>query len=207
MSSIKPNPQSLQVKKTKIYCDKWVHEGVCAFTQQGCRFKHEMPMDKATQVSLGLFHGLPAWWKRHQMNLQRRQALQPLESSASVSLNSNFLAEIASEQMTPARGGTWNQNSARPGLQSPTVPVTPRRGSAQAISPDTAHTFSPPRSKDTCAFMTQFSPCGGEREGGPSVGFASPISPLMPGAAQRRPHSVWGPIEPPSKASNASIAP
>ncbi|KAK3360163.1 hypothetical protein B0T25DRAFT_515523 [Lasiosphaeria hispida] len=62
-------------KRTKIYCDKWVHEGVCAFTQQGCKYKHEMPFDKATQHSLGLFHGLPAWWKKHQAELGRQQRL------------------------------------------------------------------------------------------------------------------------------------
>ncbi|RDW61015.1 hypothetical protein BP6252_12398 [Coleophoma cylindrospora] len=50
-------------QKEKIYCDKWVHEGTCAFTQRGCRYKHEMPFDKATQLSLGL-NGLPNWFKR-----------------------------------------------------------------------------------------------------------------------------------------------
>ncbi|KAK4463965.1 hypothetical protein QBC42DRAFT_284890 [Cladorrhinum samala] len=58
-----------QQKKIKVYCDKWVHEGVCAFTQQGCKYKHEMPFDRATQHSLGLFHGLPAWWKKAQQEL------------------------------------------------------------------------------------------------------------------------------------------
>ncbi|KAI1851068.1 hypothetical protein JX266_003733 [Neoarthrinium moseri] len=57
----------------QIYCDKWVHEGVCAFTQQGCKYKHEMPFDKATQNQLGLFHGLPAWWKKHQAELARQR--------------------------------------------------------------------------------------------------------------------------------------
>lgn len=51
-------------RKNKIYCDKWIHEGTCAFTQQGCKFKHEMPHDESTQRSLGLFQGLPAWWKK-----------------------------------------------------------------------------------------------------------------------------------------------
>ncbi|KAH6697595.1 hypothetical protein F5X68DRAFT_257731 [Plectosphaerella plurivora] len=64
-----PTPQ----KRPKIYCDKWVHEGVCAFTQQGCKYKHEMPLDKATQMSLGLFHGLPTWWKKQQAERQREQ--------------------------------------------------------------------------------------------------------------------------------------
>ncbi|KAH8821073.1 hypothetical protein F5884DRAFT_766477 [Xylogone sp. PMI_703] len=53
-------------RKKKVYCDKWVHEGVCAFTQQGCKYKHEMPMDRATQLELGLNNGLPFWWRRQQ---------------------------------------------------------------------------------------------------------------------------------------------
>ncbi|KAK4144334.1 uncharacterized protein C8A04DRAFT_11578, partial [Dichotomopilus funicola] len=58
-------------KRMKVYCDKWVHEGVCAFTQQGCKYKHEMPADRATQHQLGLFLGYPAWWKRRQGELAR----------------------------------------------------------------------------------------------------------------------------------------
>ncbi|KAK4236671.1 hypothetical protein C8A03DRAFT_35396 [Achaetomium macrosporum] len=60
-------------KRAKIYCDKWVHEGVCAFTQQGCKYKHEMPSDRATQHQLGLFLGYPAWWKRRQAELARAE--------------------------------------------------------------------------------------------------------------------------------------
>lgn len=65
--------QQQQQRRPKIYCDKWVHEGVCAFTQQGCKYKHEMPLDKATQHQLGLFHGLPSWWKKHQAELARQR--------------------------------------------------------------------------------------------------------------------------------------
>ncbi|KAJ2901465.1 hypothetical protein MKZ38_001806 [Zalerion maritima] len=64
-------------RRPKVYCDKWVHEGVCAFTQQGCKYKHEMPLDKATQHQLGLFHGFPSWWKKHQAELARPSALPP----------------------------------------------------------------------------------------------------------------------------------
>ncbi|KAH7149415.1 hypothetical protein B0J13DRAFT_305316 [Dactylonectria estremocensis] len=59
-------------KRPKIYCDKWIHDGQCAFAQQGCKFKHEMPFDKATQHSLGLFQGLPGWWKRLQVELRKQ---------------------------------------------------------------------------------------------------------------------------------------
>ncbi|UNI20548.1 hypothetical protein JDV02_006626 [Purpureocillium takamizusanense] len=53
-------------RRHKVYCDKWIHEGVCAFTQQGCKFKHEMPFDGETQRSLGLFQGLPGWYRKSQ---------------------------------------------------------------------------------------------------------------------------------------------
>jgi hypothetical protein len=54
----------LPPRREKIYCDKWIHEGVCAFTQMGCKYKHVMPTDKATQMSLGLNHGFPSWYRR-----------------------------------------------------------------------------------------------------------------------------------------------
>ncbi|KAG9251234.1 uncharacterized protein F5Z01DRAFT_676986 [Emericellopsis atlantica] len=64
---------SVNTKKTKIYCDKWIHEGICAFEQQGCRFKHEMPQDKDTLQSLGLYNGVPPiWWRKHQAEKNRR---------------------------------------------------------------------------------------------------------------------------------------
>ncbi|KAJ1326398.1 hypothetical protein MN608_07845 [Microdochium nivale] len=66
------SPTTSRNKRLKIYCDKWVHEGVCAFTQQGCKFKHEMPLDRATQHQLGLFHGLPAWWKKQQSDAAKQ---------------------------------------------------------------------------------------------------------------------------------------
>ena len=64
-------------KRTKVYCDKWIHEGVCAFTQQGCKFKHEMPPDEQTQRSLGLFQGLPSWWRKCQMEGSPLHAMPP----------------------------------------------------------------------------------------------------------------------------------
>ncbi|KAI1380577.1 hypothetical protein F4677DRAFT_461945 [Hypoxylon crocopeplum] len=71
---VQQNQQQQQSqRRPKIYCDKWVHEGVCAFTQQGCKYKHEMPFDKVTQHQLGLFHGFPAWWKKHQADLSRQR--------------------------------------------------------------------------------------------------------------------------------------
>lgn len=59
----------------------WIHEGRCAFTQTGCKFKHEMPLDEASQKALGLFQGLPAWYKKQQE--EQKSAWASRENSSS----------------------------------------------------------------------------------------------------------------------------
>ncbi|KAI0205922.1 hypothetical protein F4808DRAFT_470860 [Astrocystis sublimbata] len=69
------NSAPIGLKRTKVYCDKWVHTGTCAFNQTGCKFKHEMPMDRETQQSLGL-QGFPQWWKDQQARQTRQREVQ-----------------------------------------------------------------------------------------------------------------------------------
>ncbi|KAI0427618.1 hypothetical protein F5Y09DRAFT_350313 [Xylaria sp. FL1042] len=109
------NNASLGHRRPKIYCDKWVHEGVCAFTQQGCKYKHEMPSDKATQHQLGLFHGYPQWWKKHQADLVRQREAAPPEGpknsgqgNDSRIRNERYLSRSASS--TTGSGGTRSGN-------------------------------------------------------------------------------------------------
>ncbi|KAI1813991.1 hypothetical protein GGS20DRAFT_585915 [Poronia punctata] len=96
-------------RRPKIYCDKWVHEGVCAFNQQGCKYKHEMPSDKLTQIQLGLFHGYPPWWKKHQAELTRQRDT-PLHDSPS---NENGGPAAPAPDSLPA---TERFPMARPGI-------------------------------------------------------------------------------------------
>ncbi|CAI6100212.1 unnamed protein product [Clonostachys chloroleuca] len=108
-------------KQDKEYCDKWVHEGVCAFTQQGCRYKHEMPYDKATQQSLGLFHGLPAWWKRKQAEIHRQQEFKnaakrrtlsnPYQAGAPALLEASPPADGTKACSVPIASTPWNSGS------------------------------------------------------------------------------------------------
>ena len=109
----------LTQKKPKIYCDKWVHEGVCAFTQQGCKYKHEMPIDLATQHSLGLFHGFPPWWKKLQAELQRRQeveepALSPARPKALLGNSGNVAGAGADKrgQASQMNHQGWRKDSS-----------------------------------------------------------------------------------------------
>lgn len=89
-------------KKAKIYCDNWVHYGACAFTQQGCKYKHEMPHDRETQLSLGLFNGLPSWYK----SLLNRS---PRLRSHDLSPDQDLVQCVAPP---PVENGHWRQNSA-----------------------------------------------------------------------------------------------
>lgn len=53
---------SIEVPHTsrKEFCHYWIQHGSCAFTQQGCLYKHEMPpLDKLNQIG---FREIPAWY-------------------------------------------------------------------------------------------------------------------------------------------------
>ncbi|KAK5999612.1 hypothetical protein QM012_005269 [Aureobasidium pullulans] len=53
-------------QRKKIYCTYWIqNQGQCAYKQQGCIYKHEMPEDKETLESIGL-KSAPAWWRKEQ---------------------------------------------------------------------------------------------------------------------------------------------
>lgn len=55
------SPRNSFEQKDKVYCSYWIRSGECDYTQQGCRYKHEMP-DKATLASIG-FRTVPRWWQ------------------------------------------------------------------------------------------------------------------------------------------------
>ncbi|KAM0254723.1 hypothetical protein ACHAQJ_006504 [Trichoderma viride] len=82
-------------KRNKVYCDMWIHEGRCAFTQTGCKFKHEMPLDEESQKALGLFQGLPAWFKKQQEESNMRTARESSSSEASPTNSSSSSKDFA----------------------------------------------------------------------------------------------------------------
>ncbi|PGH15331.1 hypothetical protein AJ79_02497 [Helicocarpus griseus UAMH5409] len=46
----------------KEYCSFWIRRGECDYSQQGCLYKHEMPMDRETLGRLGL-RDIPRWYR------------------------------------------------------------------------------------------------------------------------------------------------
>jgi hypothetical protein len=61
-------------QRKKIYCTYWIqNRGQCAYMQQGCMYRHEMPEDQETLHSIGL-KAVPAWWKREQVRKKQQMA-------------------------------------------------------------------------------------------------------------------------------------
>ena len=44
----------------KVYCTFWCRTGNCNFTQQGCKFLHEIPQDQDTRLAIGI-RDYPTW--------------------------------------------------------------------------------------------------------------------------------------------------
>ena len=47
---------------TKKYCSYWIRRGECDFAQQGCMYRHEMPLDRAALETIGL-RDIPPWYR------------------------------------------------------------------------------------------------------------------------------------------------
>ncbi|KAL2821942.1 hypothetical protein BJX63DRAFT_175629 [Aspergillus granulosus] len=46
----------------KEYCSYWIRHGECDYQQQGCLYKHEMPLDRSMLEKLGL-RDIPRWYR------------------------------------------------------------------------------------------------------------------------------------------------
>lgn len=70
-------------QRKKIYCTYWIqNQGQCAYKQQGCIYKHEMPEDKETLESIGL-KSVPAWWRKEQA--RKKSKAKRTERNGSIS--------------------------------------------------------------------------------------------------------------------------
>ncbi|KIW89586.1 uncharacterized protein Z519_09742 [Cladophialophora bantiana CBS 173.52] len=57
-----PDPEMPPVGQ-KVYCSYWLRNGECNFAQQGCMFKHVMPLKLEVLEVLG-FRDLPDWYRK-----------------------------------------------------------------------------------------------------------------------------------------------
>ena len=79
----------------KEYCMHWIFRGECAYMQGGCKFKHEIPLDKETRASIGMA-GIPQWFKQSpywDAWLQQVDRAERLEPTRDGHHNALFLAQ------------------------------------------------------------------------------------------------------------------
>ncbi|KAI5203717.1 hypothetical protein E4T42_00626 [Aureobasidium subglaciale] len=63
-------------QRKKVYCTYWIqNQGQCAYMQQGCMYRHEMPEDKKTLNSIGL-KSVPLWWRQQQARNKKQKAVR-----------------------------------------------------------------------------------------------------------------------------------
>lgn len=174
-------------KRDKIYCDKWIHDGTCAFTQQGCKFKHEMPNDRETQEKLGLFHGFPGWWKK----LLAEQQRSPGAAAAAIEdspVSSGGTGRVGASATSAAGAG-----AAGAGAGGGAMAVSPAYNNAwRTIQSGPAH----PVESVEDARSVGFGSGGGGRRGGGAFGSRGG-SRRGGGASFNAPN--YGPIAPPSR--------
>ncbi|OQE43078.1 hypothetical protein PENCOP_c003G08614 [Penicillium coprophilum] len=121
----------------KEYCSYWIRHGECDYSQQGCLYKHEMPVDMAMIEKLGL-RDIPRWYRekynvpsllhssqtRPQLAIADQPAMRALPSPASTidescgskvsTINANPKGNKSSPQFNkspprgPANRGTHN---------------------------------------------------------------------------------------------------
>ncbi|ORX94209.1 hypothetical protein BCR34DRAFT_608338 [Clohesyomyces aquaticus] len=95
-SGILPDPSK------KEYCSYWIKTGECAYQQQGCKYKHEMPPLDVLREKVGLWR-VPQWWKE-------KTALRPAGTWAEGRLKNNNEGRESSNE--PEDTSLW-----RPTLQ------------------------------------------------------------------------------------------
>ena len=75
----------------KKYCIGWIWRGECAYMQVGCRYKHEIPLDKETREKIGM-RGIPKWFKESPHWGPWLQQAERLELTRNGHDNASFLA-------------------------------------------------------------------------------------------------------------------
>ena len=73
----------------KRYCSYWLRHGECDYAQQGCLYKHEMPLDRDTLNAIGL-KDIPKWY-REQYGYASLQATEVSRGIADTGLGARIL--------------------------------------------------------------------------------------------------------------------
>ena len=98
--------RSRPTTKNKKYCSYWIRNGECDYTQTGCKYKHEMPVDEEAFLDCGL-RGVPRWFME---SPQYEAYLQKKGEPAT-----GRLARVSTEENVTSTAESSRQSSGRRG--------------------------------------------------------------------------------------------
>lgn len=108
VKTFKPTPR----KGEKVYCTHWITKGECSFSQQGCKFKHEMP-DLETLCHITGKLSYPKWWFESKARMQRNApAPAPDSRPALTNRQGKRRANAAEPPSLPALNMTTSSSSS-----------------------------------------------------------------------------------------------
>lgn len=110
----------------KEYCSYWLRHGECDYAQQGCLYRHEMPLDPPTLEKLGL-RDIPRWYReKHGLGSYLALGLQKAGSGSTRPL---FMERNWRNQSEAAKST---------GTKTPVTPSEPQNGLATKSEPHNA---------------------------------------------------------------------
>lgn len=108
----------------KIYCTHWMSTGECDYAQQGCLYKHEMPLKLEILNALG-YQDIPKWY-REKYGVGR---LTAAPGSGAAVVGPNMRPSILARGTATA---TWNGFAGANRSQGEHIPAPPRSGRGEA---------------------------------------------------------------------------
>ena len=117
-----PQPMNGTLGK-KIWCTYWMATGNCNYTQEGCKFKHEMPKDPEVLRALG-FREIPAWYRQEMAALNKPRA----------AMNNKSWRNQGGKPEVPSAPGPSNRTAASPATMHGNPKTVPRHNGHSSAS-------------------------------------------------------------------------
>ncbi len=97
----------------KVYCTHWLSKGNCAYMQQGCIYKHEIPKDHETWESLG-FHTIPGWLKSKSSAWINQHSRKNPDLSEYLAVQESTIARRSHSQITQSQDSKEDEGDRQP---------------------------------------------------------------------------------------------
>jgi hypothetical protein len=126
----------------KEYCSYWLRHGECDYAQQGCLYRHEVPLDRSTLEKLGL-RDIPRWYReKHRLG----SYLAGGSTMSSINPSSNTKPNLMgrnwrSHPIEASLDGTIRQPEKSAEL--PTMSNTSPTGKGGSTKPSASHSLPP----------------------------------------------------------------